>query len=162
MENKTGLMAAKSAKSFVENGEQYIEAVYQKAPPQDKGAIERTVVAGMKVMFSPQTHKYMLQTLSGDGDLPAKLSTGIVQLVILLHQKTKGAIPMNVMMPAAAILLVRAGEYVDKTEGGMNMDVFGEALKLMVAGVYREVQKMLEKQGVKPEQQAAPQPIGGV
>lgn len=158
MENKTGLMSAtKSAKSFAETGEQYIEAVYQKLPPKDKGAVERAVVAGMKIMFSPQTHKYMLETLSGDGELSAKLSTGIIQLVILLHQKTKGAIPMNVMMPAAAILLVRAGEYVDKTEGGMNMDVFGESLKLMVAGVTREVQKMYDKQGGQ-----GTQPMGGV
>jgi hypothetical protein len=159
MEKKTG---------FDNIAEQYIAAIYEKLPPQDKESVERAVIAGQKLMFSPQTHKYMLESLNKEGDMAEKLSVGMMQLITLLLQKTKGNIPPNVMIPAAMILLAKACEYVDKTMGGMTNAIFAEGLKLLSAAIHIKVKEANQgKQGQtgQPEQaQPAqpPQPQGGL
>lgn len=154
----------KKETGFSSIGEQYIEAIYQKAPPQDKESIQRAVVAGLKLMFSPQTHKYMLESLNKEGDMVDKLNNGMMQLITLLLQKTKGNIPPNVMIPAASILLVNACQYVEKTGGEMNTGIFSEALKMLSASISLKVKEAngQAKTGQKPQptQPPAPQPSG--
>lgn len=141
---------------FMAEGEKYIETVYQKITPADKGAVERAVAAGGKVMFSAETHKYMTQILDGEGDIPTKLGYGITQLMVILFKQSGGNLPMNVWAPAGSILLVRAMEFVDKTDGGMSMEIFSEALKTMLAGMKIKVNEIISKN--QPNGQATEQP----
>lgn len=147
---------------FVAQGEEYIKSVYAAAPPQDRGTIERAVQAGGKVMFSAQTHKYFLEIMDSEGDMAAKLGVGIVQLMMLMHQQTKGKIPLNVWTPAASILLVTAMEFVEKTEGGMDMELFGKALKIMIAGLVKKVKEITGQSDQQQPQQPAQPPTGGL
>ena len=126
---------------FTAQGEQYIQTTYEKLPPQDKNSVERAVLDGQKIMFSQQTHKYMQEAIAHEGDLADNLAVAGVKLVILLLHETKGNIPPNIMLPAASILMVKACEYVDKTQGGMTMDIFYDALATMIAGIHKKVQE---------------------
>jgi hypothetical protein len=151
---------------FTSTAQKIEENINQKIG-QDKSAMDRVVAAGMKVMFSQQTHKYMTEILDKPGELGDKLALGIIDLMQLLFVQSKGAIPPQVIIPAATILFLRAGEFVEKTEGGMNDDVVIESLKLISAGVVRRLQKLSQgkdegaTQQDQQTQQAQPtQPAG--
>lgn len=131
--------------------------VYDKIDPKDKGALQRVVVAGQKVMFSKETHQYMLEALDKEGQVADKLAIGIVQLMKMLFAQSKGTMPPQIIIPAASILLVKAAEFVDKTEGGMTIEVFGDALKLAVVGIREEFSKA-GKQGQPSQSPEASQP----
>ena len=138
-------------KNFLAEGEQIIQDIYSKVPPQDKATVERVVKAGGTIMFSQQTHKYMQEILNTEGDIAPKLGIGIVQLMLLLNQQTKGKIPLNAWTPAASILLVNAMEFVDKTEGGMTFEIYDQALKIMIAGLSKKVKELTgQGEGTQP------------
>lgn len=140
--------------------EQVISTVYEKLPPEDKESVERVVLAGQKVMFSQETHKFMIAALSKQGDMDEKLSVGMIQFVIVLLQQAKGNIPPNVMIPAAVILLSEACKYVDRTQGGMTMDIFGDASSMMIAGIYRKVEEAQGQTKGQPAGQPEAMPEG--
>lgn len=143
---------------FAEQGESYIQALNAKIPPQDKESVDRVVVAGQKLMFSEQTHKYMLSSLLAEGDVADKLSVGMIRLVIVLLQQAKGNIPPNIMLPAASILLVKACQYVDKTQGGMDMEILSDANTMMITGIHQKVKESDQSKPQEAAPQQAPQP----
>ena len=107
----------------------------------------------------------MLEIMESEGDMAAKLGVGIVQLMILLNQQAKGRIPLNVWTPAASILLVNAMEFIEKTDGGMDMDLFSKALKIMIAALMKKVKELTgqsDQEEQPPAQPTAPPAQGGL
>ena len=144
---------------FTANAEQFIKNVYEKIDPADKESLDRVVVAGQKLMFSKETHQAMLDAIEGEGDMADKLGMGIVQLMMILFQQSKGNMPPQVIMPAASILLAKACEYIERTGGEMSTAIFGEALKLTTVGLHRQLSKMT---GEQPSGQQQEQPPSGI
>ena len=138
---------------FASQGQQFIKAVYEKINPKDKGSLDRIVKAGSQIMFSKDTHKYMLQALEGEGDMSEKIGMGIVQLMTILYEQSKKSMPLQLMMPAASIFVELACEYVDKEQGGMTMDIFSEALQLVGVGLHRMLSGKIgnEQSGTQPQ-----------
>lgn len=141
------------------------KAVYEKIDPADKGALERVVIAGQKFMFAQETHKYMTEILDKPGELSDRLGMGMVDLMLILIGQSKGRMPPQVIIPAATILLAKAGEFIEQTDGGMDTKVFGEALKLMIAGLKKKLEQMSQgdqqqQPAAQPTEQPAAQPAG--
>jgi len=136
--------------NFSEEGKKYIGYLEEKIAPEDKESLRRIIIAGKKIMFSKQTHKYMIQMLEKQGDLSEKLGVGMVELMGLVFQHSQGNLKLQLLVPAGSILLVSAGEYVDKTQGGMTMDIFSEANKIMSAGIKKQVEDGVARQGSQP------------
>lgn len=137
---------------FSEESAGFIKSIYEKIDPKDEQSLNRTVRAGAEMMFSAKTHKYMQQILDKEGDMAGKLGYGIVELMGLLFKQSKGNIPPQIIAPAAAILLVKACEFVEKKGEEMNMDIFGDALEMLMAGLKKNIDEM----GKKPAGQQAP------
>lgn len=135
---------------FAAQGEEYIKHLLEKIDPKDRDSLDRIVIAGQKVMFSKETHKYMLSMLDSQGEMSDKLGIGIVELLGLLFQQSKGNLPPHLAIPAGSILLVKACEYVEKTGGEMNIDIFSDAMTMMVTGIKKYAQEM-ESQGQQPQ-----------
>ena len=119
-----------------------------KMPPELQEAYERVVIAGMKVMFSKESHKLMLDELQKEGPVGQKLGMGIAGLMLLLVKQSNGTIPPEVIIPAGINLLTRAADFVRKTklEKITNADI-GDAMEVMISTI-------LQKFGVEPEQMA--------
>ena len=117
-----------------------------KMPPELQEAYDRVVIAGMKVMFSDESHKMMLQFMDEEGPADEKLGKGIAGLMLILFKESNETIPPQVIIPAAVQLLMRAADFAKKS--GMdditNEDVAG-GIELMIAII-------LEKFGVDPSQ----------
>jgi hypothetical protein len=117
-----------------------------KMPPELQEAYERVVIAGMKVMFSKESHKLMLDEFQKEGPLGQKLGTGIAGLMLLLVKESNGTIPPEVIIPAGINLLTRAADFIRKSEIEKitNGDI-GDAMEVFISTI-------LEKFGVSPEQ----------
>jgi hypothetical protein len=86
-------------------------------PPQYKSAVERLVLAGMKVMFDENSHEIAMQSLQDiEGDAPeAKIAVGIAALMSQLTSRVKGQLPQPAIVPAAFILLIEALEFFEES-----------------------------------------------
>lgn len=119
-----------------------------KMPPELQEAYERVVIAGMKVMFSKESHKLMLDELQKEGPVGQKLGMGIAGLMLLLVKESNSTIPPEVIIPAGINLLTRAADFIRKSqiEKITNADI-GDAMEVMISTI-------LQKFGVEPEQMA--------
>lgn len=109
---------------------QSVEQGLHLQPPQVP-QLKRIVVAGMKVMFSQQSHGLMVKQLQGPGPIAQKLATGIAGLMGLLMKESQNSIPPQLIIPAAMVLLAHAAEYAAHTTPVTDQDV-GQAMTLMV------------------------------
>lgn len=82
--------------------------------PEDQEAFKRVTAAGMKVMFSEQSHQMMLEELQKPGDMDEKLAQGIAGLMLMLYKQSKGTMPPQIIMQAAAWLLLEAARFVQE------------------------------------------------
>lgn len=116
-----------------------------KMPPELQEAYERVVIAGMKVMFSKESHKLMLDELQKKGPLSQKLGMGIAGLMLMLVKESNSTIPPEVIIPAGINLLSRAADFIRKSkiEKITNADV-GDAMEVFVSTI-------LQKFGVDTE-----------
>jgi hypothetical protein len=119
-----------------------------KMPPEFQEAYERVVIAGMKVMFSKESHKLMLDELQKEGPVGQKLGMGIAGLMLLLFKESNQTLPPEVILPAGIELLMQAADFIRNTkmEKITNADI-GEAMEVMISTI-------LQKFGVEPEQMA--------
>ena len=103
-------------------------------PPEFKDAYTRVVAAGMKVMFDPSTHSMAMKQLqSGGGPVSERLGKSAASLIFMLAEKSKGALPPQVFVPAGSTLLVTAADFLKKsgTEPVTDNDV-ADGLNIMI------------------------------
>jgi len=94
----------------------------QPMPQQPSGpvnlqqALVKIVIAGKKVMYSPQMHPMLLQGLRS-GAAPADiLATQIAGLLKLLDDKSGMNIPKQIMFPAGVLLIADLADFCKKTK----------------------------------------------
>lgn len=117
-------------------------------PPDLENAYQRVVVAGMKIMFSPETRDEVLKQIDGPGPMPEKLAKGIAGLMILLFDQSNKTMPPQVIIPAGIELLVHAGEFLDKSGSEVSDQEIGTAISLMI-------QMLLKTFGIDPAKMMA-------
>jgi hypothetical protein len=112
-----------------------LEAIQKniKMPPELQEAYERVVVAGMKVMFSKESHQIMLKEIQAEGEVSEKLGRGITGLMLLLFKESNQTIPPQVIIPAGVELLVQAADFVRKSgvDEITNADI-GDAIEVFI------------------------------
>ena len=114
-------------------------------PPESQEAYERVVIAGMKVMYSKESHRMMLKELQKEGPIDQRLGKGIAGLMLLLVKESNGTIPPEVIIPAGVKLLMEAVDFMRDTGIGnpTNAEI-GNGMQIMIAII-------LEKFGVAPD-----------
>lgn len=106
-------------------------------PPELQDAYERVVAAGMKVLFSKETHKYMLEQLDAPGSNAEKLGKGIAKVMVFLYNESNGSMPQEILVPAAMILLLRAAEFVNESGKGQVADEeIGQAMEILIDSLF--------------------------
>lgn len=106
-------------------------------PPEMQDAYARVVAAGMKVLFSKQTHDAMLQQLSAPGDTATKLGQGIAKVIVFLFNESNGTMPQDVIVPAAMILLLKAADFVNQSgKGQVSDEEIGRAMEVLIDSLF--------------------------
>lgn len=145
---------------FTKKGEQYLKHLKEKIDPKDIGSFERIVAAGQKVMFSEKTHQYMLGFIEKDGDLGENIGVGVVELLGLLMSESKGNLPPQLLIPAGSVFAMKACEFAERTGEKVTMETFTTAVKIMIAGLKRNLDKGGDPQPQQPSAPAIPAPGG--
>jgi len=116
-----------------------------KMPPELQEAYERVVIAGMKVMFSKESHRAMLKELQNEGPMDQRLGKGIAGLMLLLFKESNETMPPAVMIPAGMKLMMEAVDFMRETGLGepTNAEI-GGGMQIMISTI-------LEKFGVAPD-----------
>jgi hypothetical protein len=136
-------------------------------PPELQEAYERVVIAGMKVMFSKESHRAMLAEIQRGGPVAERLGKGISGLVLMLFQESNKTMPPEVIIPAGMELLMRAVDFLKDSglEKVNNKDV-GDAMEIMITTILKtfgigpeQMQQMLN-QASNETIPAAPQQMG--
>lgn len=88
-----------------------------KVPPDLKKDYLAVVVAGMKVMFSPETSNLLMDRLKASDDVVKNVSSGIADLLALLYQESGQKMSVPAAMFAAIVLMCQALDVAEKTMG---------------------------------------------
>jgi hypothetical protein len=152
--------------------EQAKAAVLKKADPRLAPVIQRTVQAGEKVMYAPETRKELIAAL-GDGSNPESIGAGIAKVLAVLFRKSNGTLPMQVGVPAATLLLLEALQFIeDGGKAAVTPEMLAECTKAMGSAVLQmfgitpdKLQAMFAQGGgqaapAAPQQPQQPQPGG--
>lgn len=154
-------------------------------PPQLKDTYDRIIVAGMKLMWSDQTHKEMvsyLERIQSPKDVPQIIAHGIAKLIQILIRE--GNIKPKIEDPfypasilAAQVLCIDALQYVEqKKKIAIDQALLAETHKLLMAGMFKmygitedlmrkvlaHTQQQLSQRNPKGMVNAAPQPGAAV
>lgn len=130
-----------------------------KVEPQFQAALDRVIVAGRKLLYSPQMAPQIQQQMQGPGAPGEKIGKGVVGLMAILLDKSNGTLPPQIVIPAATVLVAEAGELLQASESDVaeGMAVMVEEV-LNMAGISPQQLPQLLKQGGAPAPEAPPQP----
>ena len=117
-------------------------------PPELQEAYERVVIAGMKVMFSKESHRAMLQEIQKPGRMDERLGKGIAGLMLMLFKESNETMPPAVIIPSGFNLLMQAVDFLRKSglAKPTNAEI-GDGIETMMSII-------LEKFGVAPDKMA--------
>lgn len=93
--------------------------------------LDRMVLAGLKVMFSKQSHPMMMEVMNGPDPVPYKLSQGVCGLLGLLMRESKNSLPPNLLVPAGMILMAHAAEFLRKSGTKVSDKDIGDGIQMM-------------------------------
>ena len=89
------------------------QAISEKVPPELKGAFQRIIVAGEKVLYDKSTGDLVQQQLNQPGDPAHIAGEGVAKLFMLLFQQSKQTMPMKAGIPAAQMLLCEVLSFME-------------------------------------------------
>lgn len=143
------------------NSEVFEKHIKEKLDPSQHEALDRIVTAGMKVMFGKDTHNLMIEQLDGEGDMVQKTAEGVTKLMVLLFQQSNSTMPMDLIIPAASILLAKVYDFLEQSGDPVSEDELAQSLKLMTKLILREGgADEAQLEGLDAQKQSAPKPKG--
>lgn len=96
---------------------QYEAGIEENVKPEDKEAYDRIVTAGMKLSTSDDMQQKMVDSLSGEGDLPSKVADGVARLMSLMHTTSQSTMPVGPAIAASYTLMVKALDFAERALG---------------------------------------------
>lgn len=148
--------------------QQAMQDIEAKVSPDMLRTFKKIVLAGEKVMYSPQTHQMMLKQMQSNPNPAEAAGEGIAKLFAILLRESKGTLNMKAAIPAMTVLLCEALAFMEEAgKVQVTPEILSAATQEMgsslmqVLGVTPEkLQAMLAKQ--RAGQAPGAQPAGGL
>lgn len=122
------------------------EQVLKSIPKQFEESFSKIITAGMRIMFSDETHELMLDQLEQEGDFAQNIGNAITGLMLLMYQKSNGTMPQELIIPAGIYLLAKGVNFIEKVTGEqVTSEVLSQAIQMML-------DTLIEKTGADPKQ----------
>jgi hypothetical protein len=144
--------------------QQTVQATLQKAKPQYVAAINKVVLAGKKVMYSPQSREMAMGELKKANGNPEAIGAAVAKLVAILMAHAKGTMPPEVFVPAGTILMCEALQFMEDA-GTLTVSAdflaqctkaMGSALLQMLGITPEKMQQLVAQKQGQPAQTAQP------
>lgn len=101
--------------------------------------LDRIVTAGLKVMFSPQSHQLMLKQMDGPQPIAQKIGEGVAGLMSMLFQESNRSISPKLLIPAGTILCAHAALWLRKVGQTVTDQDIGNAIEAMTTAILHAV-----------------------
>lgn len=121
-------------------------------PQANSDAMQKVVMAGMKLMYSQQVFPMFAEALEKDPS-PMGIAKQTAGLMKILMDKSQGSIPKNVMIPAAVALLFEMAGFM--VQAGMPKPSDADMQGALKALVQMMVQVFGGQQAAQPPQPGA-------
>ena len=138
-------------------------AVSAKVPAALKGAFQKAVLAGEKIMYSPGGMKVFKEIVAKSPDIPSNVAEGAAKVMREMMIQSKMTISMKVDVPAATVRMCEGLDFVEKAgKIQVTNDVVAEATKdlgaymMKIVGVTADKLNQMQQQ----KQQPAAKPRG--
>lgn len=121
--------------------------------------VEQIVLAGMKLLYSPTTHKQLIQPVydaaKASGFQPEQIANGMVNLIGAISKASNGKMAIEAAFPAGVILLCYVLDDLESTKG---LSVTPALIKAVGSAMVKSFAKSLEGKGGPPEAQPGEAP----
>lgn len=124
-------------------------AIDAKVSKTDKSAYDKIVLAGMKVMFSKETHGPLMQGLQESEDKLKTAIEGVIGLLGILYKESRNTMPVGPMILAGQSLMMEALDFME--QGGM-VEVTPD---MLAQATQSYIETLLPKLGVTPDRMQA-------
>jgi hypothetical protein len=105
-------------------------------PEKFQKMFDRIVLAGQKILYSKETSEMVDQFLSQDAPIEERLGNGVANIVVMIDNKSNGAIPKEVLVPAGTVLLFDAADFLTQTGETISTEQIGKAYEMMFYGIF--------------------------
>jgi len=126
---------------------------------QNNVAVQKVVLSGMKLLYSPSTRKMLMDGISADAPMPQKLAMEIAGVMKLIDDRTPAGIPPQAIAPGAIMLLFDLAAFMRQAKIGNPSDEDVMAAIKVMKGLLLELFTKHGK-GATAQQQAQPAPAG--
>lgn len=110
------------------------QGILQKIKPELKAPLERTVAAGLQVMYAKP--EVLIQQLSKSPDFAHSVGEGAAKLVGVLFSQSKNTMPINIAVPAATFFMCEGLDFLEKAgKVQVTSELLAEATQDMSASV---------------------------
>lgn len=120
-------------------------------PPKMQDAYQRTLTAGLKVLYSDETREQVVEALKSGPDPAESMATMAASIMMELSKQSQGKMPREVMLPAAMVLLAYIAEMAHAVKIELNEEMLATATRSML-------DKLSQGQAAPAQQPPAPQP----
>ncbi|MEO6363924.1 MAG: hypothetical protein ABIO71_11885 [Caldimonas sp.] len=103
----------------------------QFVPADQHDAIDRTVAAGMKLMYSSEMADERQAAIKGQEPVPKRIADNVTGLMLTLDGHSKGGIPPAVIFPAAVMLASEAATLLSKAGQQVTQQDYSESLQIL-------------------------------
>ena len=124
-------------------------------------AVQKVVLSGMKLLYSPSTAKLLDDGLKADVPMPQKLAIEIAGIMKLVDERTPKGIPPEAIAPGAVMLLFDLAHFMRQSGAGNPTDEDIQAaikiLQKFLLEIFTKMGKGVTGQQ-QPQQPQQPQP----
>ena len=133
-------------------------------------AVQKVVLSGMKLLYSPSTAKLLDDGLKADVPMPQKLAIEIAGIMKLVDERTPKGIPPEAIAPGAVMLLFDLAHFMRQSGAGNPTDediqaaikILQKFLLEIFTKMGKGVQGSAQPQQTQPAQQPQQQPPRGL
>lgn len=126
-----------SQKDFSAKPSAIAENIESSLPKEFHESFSRVVKAGMKIIFSEETHGDVIDMINkNESDIAQALGSQIASLMGLLYEKSNKTMPGEVIVPAGTYLLSQGADFIEKVTGEeMQPEVIAVAMQVMIDSI---------------------------
>lgn len=91
------------------------DQIQQRIKPELKEPLNRTVTAGLTMMYAPEMQQNLLKQMGKPGDYASKAAEGAVKLVGILFSQSKKSMPSSIAVPTATLLMCEGLDFLERS-----------------------------------------------
>jgi len=118
-------------------------------------AVQKVVLSGMKLLYSPSTAKLLDDGLKADVPMPQKLAIEIAGIMKLVDERTPKGIPPEAIAPGAVMLLFDLAHFMRQSGAGNPTD---EDIQAAIKILQKFLLEIFTKMGKGVQGRGAAQP----